>query len=54
MEKYLQENQIEEKGHIMVVMSGTFVDEGINNYVINNALEWKKCGYRVTAICQDR
>jgi hypothetical protein len=42
------------EGHIVVLTGATFEGSGVNFYILNNAKQWKKLGYRVTVICQDR
>ncbi len=40
--------------HIVVLNGSTFENSGVNFYMLNVAKSWKKNGYKVTVICQDR
>lgn len=44
----------QKNGHIVVLTGATLEGSGLNLYIVNNAIEWKKMGFRVTIICQDR
>jgi predicted alpha/beta-fold hydrolase len=44
----------QEPKHILIVHGYLFEGSGSNIYVKNIAMSWKKMGYNVTVVCQDR
>jgi hypothetical protein len=50
----LNDKMMKKSGHIVALEGSTFEGSGMNYFLLNNALRWKKLGYRVTIICQDR
>ena len=38
----------------MVLQGSTIEYGGTNLFLINNVIAWKKLGYKITIICQDR
>lgn len=40
--------------HLVVLQGSTFEYSGPDNFLMNHCRMWKKLGYKVTVICQDR